>query len=421
MAVVEGCRVLATSSAERCPSSAGIPQKGDLVMHDHTGGEPKRVRRLGVRTTAGLGALSLLAAGLTIGMSSIPAGAKVNKHAVFQACEVTDVGGLGDKSFNYSADQGLLEAQTAAGGSSKMSTSVIQTPSSGGTSTYASEIQTFISQGCNIIVTVGYLMDGATASAATANPSQKFAIVDDVPSTTSKEVDSLTYQTNQSAFLGGALSAAESHTGVVATYGGVKIPPVTIYMDGFVAGVRWYDKTYHKHVKVYGWTPKPGRNYADGLYDGSGSFTGNFTSQADGQKLSKTFYSLEHADIVFPVAGNVGLGSVAAAKAAGPGHYVDWVDTDGCVSAHQDCSYFPMSVCKGIATSVKNAILSAFNGTFKGQVYVGTLQNGGASLVVDTHSKLKETTADKAIVSKATTGIEKGKISVDPNTYPVVP
>jgi basic membrane protein A len=323
---------------------------------------------------------------------------------------------LGDKSFNYSAYQGLLQAQKAAGGSANMSTTVLQTPQTGGETDYENEIQTLVNQGCGIIVTVGYLMDQATTIKSEAYPNQKFAIVDDVPSTTSTNVQSLTYATNQDAFLGGALSAAESKTHVVATYGGIKIPPVTIYMDGFVAGVRWYNKTYKKHIKVLGWTPLKGRNFNNGQFQGSGAFTGDFTNQSKGTTQTKTFFS-EHADIVFPVAGSVGLGSVAAVKSTSGKHYVDWVDTDGCVSQPVDCKYFPMSITKGILTSVKNSILQAYHGTFKGSVYLGTLKNGGAVLVVDKKA-IAETAAEKAIVAKATKGIENKTISVDPNKYP---
>jgi basic membrane protein A len=358
-------------------------------------------------------AFGLVAGGVVVG-SSLPAAAKVNPHSTFLACEVTDTGGLGDKSFNYSAYQGLLQAQTAAG-ASNMSVQVLQTPPTGGESDYENEIQTFINDGCGIIVTVGFLMDEATALKANANPTQKFAIVDDVPTTSSTEVQSLTYATNQDAFLGGALSAAESKTGVVATYGGIKIPPVTIYMDGFVAGVRWYNKTYKHHVKTLGWAPLKSRNFKNGQFQGSGVFTGDFTNQTKGTTVTKTFFS-EHADIVFPVAGSVGLGSVAAAKSTSGKHYVDWVDTDGCVSQPSACKYFPMSITKGIVASVKGAILEAFHGTFKGSVYLGTLKNGGAVLVVDKKS-IKETSAEKAMITLATKGIESGKISVDPNKY----
>ncbi len=364
--------------------------------HNRGGAKVRRAPRWGVRAAAGLGALGLVAGGVTASVST--AGAQTAPHAKFLACMITDTGGIGDKSFNYSAYLGLQLAVKKIG-TTKASYDLVQTPSNGGPG-YPAEINSLLGKHCGIIVTVGFLMDSATGNAASANPNQKFAIVDDVPSTTSKELLDLTYDTNQDAFLGGALSAAESKTGVVSTYGGIQIPPVTIYMDGFVAGVRWYDKTFKKHVKVLGWTPTPGRNYKDGNFDGSGVFTGDFTNQQNGKTVSQTFFG-EHADIVFPVAGSVGLGSVAAVQATSGKHYVDWVDTDGCISV-----------------SVEGAIYSAFKGTFKGGVYTGTLKNGGVALTVDKKAII-ETAAEKTMLANATKGIENGSISVDPNKYPI--
>jgi basic membrane protein A len=57
-----------------------------------------------------------------------------------------------------------------------------------------------------------------------------------------------------------------------------------------------------------------------------------------------------------------------------------WVDTDGCLSLPTYCKYIITTVEKGITLSVKQAILSAAHGTFKGGSYVGTLVNGGAVL-----------------------------------------
>ena len=47
-------------------------------------------------------------------------------------------------------------------------------------------------------------------------------------------------------------------TGRSRAYGGENFPAVTLYMNGYVAGVRYYDKTYGKKVKVLGWTPGKG-------------------------------------------------------------------------------------------------------------------------------------------------------------------
>jgi basic membrane protein A len=245
------------------------------------------------------------------------------------------------------------------------------------TSDYAKNISTFISQKCGIIVTVGFLMGASTEAAAKANPKQKFAIVDCSYSsgclTGAKEpnIKQLVYNTAQDAFLGGYLAAGMTKTGKVATYGGMKFGTVTIYMDGFWDGVQYYNKQHHKNVQVLGWS-YPSQN---------GTFAGSFTNISAGQTIGNTFIH-DGADIIFPVAGGVGLGTAKAIQTAnGSGKNVAmfWVDTDGCVSASTYCKYFITSVEKGIATAVKFSVLSAARGHGGGS-YVGTLANGGAVL-----------------------------------------
>jgi len=337
-----------------------------------------------------------------VGVATSGAGAATK----FKACVVTDTGGINDHSFNNSAWRGLGDAQKV---DKNISITYLSSSSS---SDYTPNIDKFISEGCGIIVTVGFLMDSATATAADANPTQKFAIVDDVPTTTSKEVLALTYDSNQGAFLSGYLAAASTKTGVVATYGGENIPPVTIYMDGFVAGVRYYNKQYNKAVKVLGWTPTAG-NRAAGDFNGNGTFVGNFTDQTAGKTITQGDFAAG-ADIVFPVAGSVGLGSVAAAKAAHKLHSIVWVDSDGCVNDAPGCPYFISSATKGVEPSVEAAVLSAAKGTFTGGTYVGTLKNNGTSTVVDSPTV---SAALKAELLTLTAGIKAGKISVDPTKY----
>ena len=166
-------------------------------------------------------------------------------------------------------------------------------------------------------------------------------------------IDQLTFNTVQDGFLGGYLAAGMTKTGKVATFGGIELPTVTIYMDGFWDGVQYYNSKHGTHVQVLGWNEQTQK----------GSFTGDFTNQTKGQTLTQTFIS-EGADIIFPVAGNVGLGAakaVQSADAAAGSKKVNmvWVDVDGCVSAAKYCKYFITSVEKGIVASVKTAVLSA--------------------------------------------------------------
>ena len=179
----------------------------------------------------------------------------------------------------------------------------------------------------------------------------------------------LIFNTAQAGFQGGYLAAGMSKTGGVATFGGIKLPTVTIYMDGFAEGVAYYNMKHNTSVKVLGWDEKAQ----------NGTFTGDFTDQGKGKSVTQTFIQ-QGADVIFPVAGNVGLGAAAAVQQNGNGVKMLWVDTDGCVSAQQYCSLFISSVEKGIAVAVKGAVLDTAAGNFTGGNYIGTLANGGVGL-----------------------------------------
>ena len=322
-------------------------------------------------------------------------------------CMVTDTGGINDRSFNASSWAGM---QAAAAANSNVTVKYLQSTTQ---SDYTPNINTFISQKCNIIVTVGFLMGAATEAAAKANPDQKFAIVDCsyktgcLTGTKEPNIDQLTYNTVQDGFLGGYLAAGMSKTGKVATFGGIELPTVTIYMDGFWDGVQYYNSKHGKNVQVLGWNEKTQK----------GSFTGDFTNQTKGQTLTQTFIS-EGADIIFPVAGNVGLGAAKAVQSAGGKVNMLWVDVDGCVSAATYCQYFITSVEKGVTASVKAAVLSASDGTFKGGTYVGTLTNGGAVLAPFHDFASKVPSALQSELKQVQSAIESGSIQT-PTKSPV--
>jgi basic membrane protein A and related proteins len=329
--------------------------------------------RLSIRAGAVLAVASLVtaacaSAGNSSGSSNTSSPATGSAASKFLGCMVTDTGGIDDKSFNASSWQGMQQAQ--ASNPSKISVKYLQSTSS---ADYASNISAFLGQKCGIIVTVGFLMAGATQTAAKSNPSKKFAIVD-YPKFPQTNIDSLVFNTVQAGFLGGYLAAGMTKTGKVATFGGQKLPTVTIYMDGYWDGVQYYNSQHHTHVKVLGWNEKTQ----------TGEFTNSFTNLSMGQTITQQFIT-EGADIIFPVAGGVGLGAMKAVQNAdnqSGSQKVNamWVDTDGCVSAPQYCKYFITSVEKGIATAVKGAVTSAATGTFKGGAYIGTLQNGGVGI-----------------------------------------
>jgi len=323
------------------------------------------------RAAAALAAVALLAAGCAKPSTTTSPGSGSGGAAKFTGCMVTDTGGINDKSFNQSSWQGM---QAAAATNPNITAKYLPSTT---TSDYAKNISTFIGQKCGVIVTVGFLMGAATEAAAKANPHQKFAIVDCsyssgcLTGTHEKNITQLVFNTAQDAFLGGYLAAGMTKTGKVATYGGMKFGTVTIYMDGFWDGVQYYNKQHGTHVQVLGWS-YPNQN---------GTFAGSFTNITAGQTIANTFIHAG-ADIIFPVAGGVGLGSAKAVQTAdtsGKHIAMFWVDTDGCVSAATYCKYFITSVEKGISTAVKFSVLGAARGHTGGS-YVGTLANGGAVL-----------------------------------------
>ena len=87
------------------------------------------------------------------------------------ACEITDTGGVDDKGFNQIAYAGVTKAEKDLGTKSALLESKTEAD-------YATNIQSFLQKDCSVIITVGFLLDSATAEAAKANPDQQFAIVD---------------------------------------------------------------------------------------------------------------------------------------------------------------------------------------------------------------------------------------------------
>ena len=293
------------------------------------------------------------------------------------ACEVTDVGGVDDKGFNQSAYAGLQQAEAELGAE-------IDLLESASDADYAPNINAFVEKGCDVIVTVGFLLGGATAEAAMANPAQQFAIIDSDANDDNgtpddfaddknlENVRALNFSTDEPSFIAGYLAAGMTETGKVATYGGINIPPVTIFMTGFLNGVNYYNEQKGTTVEVLGW---------DGT---EGSFAGNFESLDDGKKLAQGFAD-EGADIIFPVAGPVGLGSSAYAKEVG-GIRIIGVDVDMYVSNDKEKEVYLTSVLKNIDAAVFDTVKNVADSGDAGDDYLGTFANGGVG-IADYHDQ----------------------------------
>jgi basic membrane protein A and related proteins len=282
----------------------------------------------------------------------------------FKVGMITDLGGVDDQSFNATSWAGIEMAEEELGVQGDFLESQQQTD-------YAPNITQFINQGYDLIVTVGFLLADDTASFAQENPDVNFAIVDFAYDPPIPNVRGLTFATDEAAFLAGYAAAAASQTGVVATFGGINIPTVSIFMVGFEKGVEYYNQQHGANIRVLGWNTE----------ENTGVFAGNFDSTDDGRRIAEEFMA-EGADIIMPVAGPVGLGTAQAVQQAGDA-WIIGVDTDWTVSAPTYAEAVFTSVIKKMDIAVFDTIELAsspdFAG-FAGDTYVGTLENDGVAI-----------------------------------------
>jgi basic membrane protein A and related proteins len=338
-----------------------------------------------------------------------PAATATTAPVKIKVGEVTDLGGVDDKSFNALGWKGVTDAMTQLGIDGKYLESNQQ-------SDYAKNIQQMLSENEDLIITVGFLLGVDTANAAKANPNQKFAIIDytypdcypgavegtDCGSSTDlPNVRGLAFQTDQAGMLAGYLAAGMTKTGIVGTFGGIQLPTVTIFMKGYEAGVKYYNSKNGTSVKVLGWDDATQK----------GLFTGNFTSTDDGKSFATNLVQ-EGADIIMPVAGPVGLGSAAYCQTSTKCMIIG-VDTDWFVSAPEYNTVELSSVQKKIDVAVLKTIQDVVDGKFTGGTVTYTLADGGVDLAPfhNFDSQVPQTLKDQLTQLKA--DIISGAVTVD--------
>jgi basic membrane protein A len=215
------------------------------------------------------------------------------------ASMATDVGGLGDQSFNDGAYQGLQMAKEELGVEIRVVESKQQTD-------YIPNLTGLAEDGSNIVFAVGFLMEKAVKEAASKMPDTKFAGIDIGASEDDPDnFKGILYKEEQAGYLAGIVAgmmtkeyAGESEKlnddNVVGVVLGMFIPPVEKYEVGFIQGV----KRVNPDCEVLSVT------------------AGSFTDQAKGKEAAVAMID-KGADIVFHAAGLTGLGSIQAAKEQG--------------------------------------------------------------------------------------------------------
>ncbi|WP_417555451.1 BMP family lipoprotein [Microbacterium sp.] len=301
----------------------------------------------------------------------------------FKPCIVSDDGGWNDKSFNESAKNGIDKAAEELG------VKAVDVESSS-ESDYAPNIENLLGQNCTLIISVGFKLSADTIKAATANPDVDFAIIDDGADGNqdgkpdAPNIKPILFDTVQAAYLGGYAAAAWSHkSGVdkVGTFGGLQIPSVAIFMDGFIEGVQGFNKDNSANVATFGWD----------VASQKGSFTGGFDANDTAKQTAKGILD-QGVDVILPVGGPIYKSAAAAIKDSGKDTLMMGVDSDLAVADTSVAGVTLVSIMKRIDQAVYDTVKSASTGKMDFTPYIGTLENDGVGLSSfhDFESKLPE-------------------------------
>ncbi|WP_296191861.1 BMP family ABC transporter substrate-binding protein [uncultured Microbacterium sp.] len=356
-----------------------------------------RKRSLGAIAIMGLSALALTACG------SAPApGASGSAGASdFLACAVSDEGSWNDKSFNEAAYGGLKKAESDLGVK-------ITGLESHSTEDFQPNLEKTVSQNCDVTFAVGFNFseNDVMFNAAKANPTHNFVWIDGWNADPAlANLKPIQYDMAQSSFLAGYLAAAYSTSKVVGTYGGMQIDAVTVFMDGFYNGAKYYEKQKGTPVTVVGWNPATK----------TGDFVGDFANTGVAKQLSQGQLT-KGADVIFPVAGGLFTATAEAINEGGKGVLIG-VDKDIATTQPDLAPITLTSVEKRMTTAVFDVIKSLKDGEkFTDEAYVGTLANDGTALSAFGAFDSKVSADTKSELETITKDIESG--TIDPKVTP---
>lgn len=279
----------------------------------------------------------------------------------FKAAMATDVGKLGDKSFNDGVWAGLEQAKADIGAEVSYLVSEQQTD-------YVPNLTRLTEDGNGLVFAVGFLMTDALAEVANANPDTLYAGIDidltdadfnpiDIPN-----VREVLFAEQQCGYLAGLVAGTMTLEGdaherlnddkIVGLVAGMKIPSVDRYIAGFIEAVKSVDPDITVLL----------------------TYTDTFDDPNAGKEAAVPMYD-KGADIVFQVAGKTGLGVFEAAKDAGA--FAIGVDVDQSVELPE---VILVSATKNLQKATAVTVQDAADGNFTPGNWVYDLKNDGVGL-----------------------------------------
>jgi basic membrane protein A len=299
---------------------------------------------------------------------------------------VTDVGKLDDKSFNESAWKGTQEGAKAIGGEAKAIETVDPND-------FAKNINQFISEDYDVIVTVGFALGEATIEAAKANPNIIFIGVDQFQAETLPNLTGLVFDEDKAGFLAGALAALYSKSGKIgAVLGTDLVPPVWKFGEGYRAGAQ--------HIKA--------DIDVQAVYHSDVGFDKTFTDPEWGKATALSMID-QGVDVIFGAGGQTGNGALfAAADRKDAGVVAIGVDSDQYLTVPEAQSVMISSAMKIIDQGVIDLITQASQGTLQGGNFVGDV---GLAPYHEFEDKIPAET--KAKIEELRTQLEDGTLKTN--------
>ncbi len=266
---------------------------------------------------------------------------------------VFDVGGLGDKSFNDLAYQGLLRARDSLG----VTFEYFEPTQS---SDREAALRLFAQGGADLIIGVGFLFTDDIRAVARDFPEKRFACID-YSWTEGEEIPpnlvGLKFREEEGSFLVGALAAMVTRSGTIGFIGGMDIPLIHKFEAGYRAGAQYVDPNVRVLVNYAGVTGEAFRN------------------PAKGKELALAQYD-QGADILYHASGSTGLGVFEAAREKE--RFVIGVDAD---QSSEAPGLVLTSMIKRVDQVVFEEIALAQGGRFSGGIRILGLRERGVGYV----------------------------------------
>lgn len=289
-------------------------------------------------------------------------------------------GGLGDRSFYDSANEGLQSLIADYG----VNGTVIECKEDA--SMYTTQLIN-AAETNDFVVAVGWQFWDGLVEIVPELPDTRFIFVDNGLDGVGDNLMSITYAQNEGSFLVGYIAAKLSETGKIGAVGGMDNETINDFLVGYEAGAKYADEAVEVHT----------------------IFAGDFEDPAKGKENALALYSMD-CDIVFQVAGKTGEGVFEAAVETG--NYAIGVDSD---QKYINPDVIICSMIKQVGLSIYDTVAAYIdNGEFRGgEIWVADMATGFIDVGYGEEDMVQQVPDDlKAEVAELKEKIIAGEIEV---------